>query len=206
MKNIRVLIADDHAIVRTGLAALLDTEPGLEVVGEAADGAEAVRKVQKTHPDVVVMDLLMPVMDGTAATAEIIRMQPKAKVLLLTTSGSRNEISLALKVGAVGALSKSTANETLVRAIKDAATGGHPFSPEIRKLLKPDPQDEELTERQLATLEAIVKGLSNPEIAKLLGIAEITVKNHVTGILAKLGATNRTEAVAIAISRHLVKI
>lgn len=206
MRNIRVFIADDHAIVRTGLAALLDTEPGLKVVGEAADGAEAVRKIRKDCPDVVVMDLLMPVMDGRTATAEIVKIQPKTKILILTTSGSRNDISLALKAGAVGALSKSTANETLVQAIKDAAAGRHPFSPEIRKMLEAGPQAEELSERQLATLEAIVKGLSNPEIAKLLGIAEITVKNHVTGILTKLGAANRTEAAAIALSRNLIRL
>ena len=206
MKNIRIFIADDHAIVRTGLAALLDTEPGLEVVGEAADGAEAVRKVQKTHPDVVVMDLLMPVMDGMSATAEILKTQPKTKILILTTSGSRNDIALALRSGAVGALSKSTANETLVQAIKAAAAGQHPLSPEIQKLLEPEQPSADLTERQLATLEALAKGLSNSEIAKLLGIAEITVKNHVTGILAKLGATNRTEAATIAISRRLVKL
>lgn len=204
MKNIRILLADDHAIVRTGLAALLDTEPGLEVVGEAADGAEAIRLTQKTHPDVVVMDLLMPVMDGMAATAEIHRVQPKVKVLILTTSGSRNEISLALKAGAVGVISKSAANEILIQAIKDAATGLHPISPEIQKLLSSEASAEGLTDRQYATLEALAKGLSNPEIARLLGIAEITVKNHVTAILAKLGAASRTEAVSIALQRGIL--
>ena len=206
MDKIRVLIADDHAIVRTGLAALLDTEPDIEVVGEAEDGAAAVQKALRLKPDIVIMDLLMPVMDGIEATRGICEKLPSTRVLVLTTSAVSDDLSRALAAGASGALTKSTANDRLLQAIKDVVSGKRPLSPEIEKLISLDPPAPELTERQTAILHSVTRGLSNPEIARQFGIAEITVKNHLTAIFAKLGASNRSEAVAIALRKQLVKM
>ena len=204
--KIRVLIADDHAILRTGLVALLDCEPDIEIVGEAADGAEAVRKAVELRPDVVVMDLLMPVLDGVGAIREIRRRQCACPILVLTTSTVSNELASALSAGATGALPKSTANERIVAAIRDVAAGKTVVDREISKMIAQDPPVEELTDRQLEVLHSLTRGLSNTEIARQFGIAEITVKNHVSSILARLGAANRSEAVAIALRKQLLKV
>ena len=204
--KIRVLIADDHAILRTGLVALLDCEPDIEIVGEAADGAEAVRKAVELRPDVVVMDLLMPVLDGVGAIREIRRRQCASPILVLTTSTVSNDLASALSAGATGALPKSTANERIVAAIRDVAAGKTVVDREISKMIAQDPPVEELTDRQLEVLHSLTRGLSNTEIARQFGIAEITVKNHVSSILARLGAANRSEAVAIALRKQLLKI
>ena len=204
--KIRVLIADDHAILRTGLVALLDCEPDIEIVGEAADGAEAVRKAVELRPDVVVMDLLMPVLDGVGAIREIRRRQCACPILVLTTSTVSNDLASALSAGATGALPKSTANERIVAAIRDVAAGKTVVDREISKMIAQDPPVEELTDRQLEVLHSLTRGLSNTEIARQFGIAEITVKNHVSSILARLGAANRSEAVAIALRKQLLKI
>ena len=204
--KIRVLIADDHAILRTGLVALLDCEPDIEIVGEAADGAEAVRKTVELRPDVVVMDLLMPVLDGVGAIREIRRRQCASPILVLTTSTVSNDLASALSAGATGALPKSTANERIVAAIRDVAAGKTVVDREISKMIAQDPPVEELTDRQLEVLHSLTRGLSNTEIARQFGIAEITVKNHVSSILARLGAANRSEAVAIALRKQLLKV
>ena len=204
--KIRVLIADDHAILRTGLVALLDCEPDIEIVGEAADGAEAVRKAVELRPDVVVMDLLMPVLDGVGAIREIRRRQCASPILVLTTSTVSNDLASALSAGATGALPKSTANERIVAAIRDVAAGKTVVDREISKMIAQDPPVEELTDRQLEVLHSLTRGLSNTEIARQFGIAEITVKNHVSSILARLGAANRSEAVAIALRKQLLKV
>ena len=204
--KIRVLIADDHAILRTGLVALLDCEPDIEIVGEAADGAEAVRKAVELRPDVVVMDLLMPVLDGVGAIREIRRRQCACPILVLTTSTVSNDLASALSAGATGALPKSTANERIVAAIRDVAAGKTVVDREISKMIAQDPPVEELTDRQLEVLHSLTRGLSNTEIARQFGIAEITVKNHVSSILARLGAANRSEAVAIALRKQLLKV
>ena len=206
MDNIRVLIADDHAIVRTGLAALLDTEPGIEVVGEAADGAAAVRASLKLRPDVVIMDLMMPVMDGVEATRQIHAKLPETKVLLLTTSTVSGDLSKAIANGATGAITKSMDNDSLVRTIREVAAGRSAIAKEIAKIISKDPPVPELTDRQYEILKYVVKGLSNGEIARQFDIAEITVKNHVTAIFTKLGASNRQEAVAIALRKQLLKM
>ena len=204
--KIRVLIADDHAILRTGLVALLDCEPDIEIVGEAADGAEAVRKAVELRPDVVVMDLLMPVLDGVGAIREIRRRQCACPILVLTTSTVSNDLASALSAGATGALPKSTANERIVAAIRDVAAGKTVVDREISKMIAQDPPVEELTDRQLEVLHSLTRGLSNTEIARQFGIAEITVKNHVSSILARRGAANRSEAVAIALRKQLLKV
>ena len=206
MDNIRVLIADDHAIVRTGLAALLDTEPGIEVVGEAADGAAAVKTALKLRPDVVIMDLMMPVMDGVEATGQIHAKLPETKVLLLTTSTVSDDLSKAIENGATGAISKSMDNDILVRTIREVAAGRSAIAKEIAKIISKDPPVPKLTDRQYEILKYVVKGLSNGEIARQFDIAEITVKNHVTAIFTKLGASNRQEAVAIALRKQLLKM
>lgn len=204
--KIRILISDDHTIVRMGLAALLRTERDFDVVGEAANGEEAVAKAVRLAPDVILMDLMMPKMDGIAATAEIHGKVPSAKVLILTTFGTSDGIARALKSGAAGALMKSAENADLIRAIRTVVSGGRYLSPEVERQIEADPPVPELTPRQKDVLASMVKGLSNPDIARTLGIRRDGVAEHVNAILQKIGAANRTEAVAIAVRKQLLKI
>ena len=203
---IRVLIADDHEIMRMGLVALLETDELISVVGEAADGEEAVQKAQKLRPDVVVMDLMMPVKDGSEATQEIKGVLPETRILLLTTFGTADGIAHAIEAGAEGALLKSTTNSNIIKAIKALADGKQFISSEVKELLTKDPPVPELTERQRLILASITEGLTNLAIADRLGISEDGVKRHVNAIMAKLGADSRAEAVAIALRKHLLKI
>ena len=204
MKNkIKVLIADDHAMVRMGLASLLDTEPDIEVVGEAENGEVAVRKALSLKPDVIVMDLMMPGKDGTAATVEVMRAQPETKVLLLTSFGTADGVAHALEAGATGAMMKNADISELVAAIRTIAAGGRAVSPEIRHFMEIDPPISRLTSRQSEILAAVVRGLTNDDIAKLFSIQRSSVKDHLTAIFAKLGASNRSEAVSIALRKHL---
>ena len=206
MNDIKLLIADDHAIVRTGLVALLESSGGITVVGEADDGDAAVRMARKCHPDIVVMDILMPGKNGIAATAEIKEKLPETKVLILTTSTVSDDLSAALSAGADGAVTKSTANTTLLAAVRSVAAGNRYVSPEISKMIANDPPVPELTDRQRVILEAMSQGKGNKEIAAELGIQTDSVRQHVIAILAKLGAAKRTEAVATALRKHLLKI
>ena len=203
---IRVLIADDHEIMRMGLVSLLETDELISVVGEAADGEEAVRKAQKLRPDVVVMDLMMPVKDGSEATQEIKAALPETRILLLTTFGTADGIAHAIEAGAEGALLKSTTNSNIIKAIKALADGKQFISSEVKELLTKDPPVPELTERQRLILASITEGLTNLAIADRLGISEDGVKRHVNAIMVKLGADSRAEAVAIALRKHLLKI
>ena len=205
MSEIKVLIADDHAIVRTGLAALLETKPGISVIGEAADGAAAVKKALRLRPDVIIMDLMMPVKDGAEATREIHEKLPESRVLILTTSTAADLITRAIEFGATGVITKSGANDQLVQAIRSVAAGKRTLSPEVSRLIAEETRLPELTERQLDILHSITRGLSNAEIARQFDIAEITVKNHLTAIFSKLGAANRSEAVGIALRHQLIK-
>jgi len=204
MKPIRILIADDHAMVRMGLASLLDTEPDIEVVGEAENGEVAVRKALSLKPDVIVMDLMMPGKDGTAATVEVMRAQPETKVLLLTSFGTADGVAHALEAGATGAMMKNADISELVAAIRTIAAGGRAVSPEIRHFMEIDPPISRLTSRQSEILAAVVRGLTNDDIAKLFSIQRSSVKDHLTAIFAKLGASNRSEAVSIALRKHLL--
>jgi len=206
MKKITILIVDDHAIVRTGLKSLLGTEPDLSVVAEAEDGIEAVREAKLHKPDVVIMDYMMPRKDGAAATAEILAGNPQTRILLLTSYGSAAGIALALRAGAAGALIKSGNNDVLIKAIRTIAAGGNYVASEIKHALAEDPHSESLTERQLQILELVVRGFANHDIATHLGIREDSVKKHTYAIYAKIGAANRSEAVAIALRKHLLKI
>ena len=205
-QKIRVVIADDHLIVRTGLAALLGTEGDIEVVGQAKNGIEAVREALRLRPDVMIMDLVMPRKDGVEATTEISAQAPDVKVILLTTFGTSDGIAHALAVGAKGAILKNADNAELARAIRKVARGGEFVSPDIQQQLADDPPIPSLTPRQRDILNSMVRGLTDRDISRQLGIRQDGVNDHVSAILKKIGAANRTEAVAIALRKHLLKL
>lgn len=205
---IEVLIADDHGVVREGLRMFLGRDPELIVVGEASNGAEAIELARQLRPDVVLMDLLMPVMDGIAATAAIRTELPETEVIALTSVLESTAVVGAMKAGAIGYLLKDTQAPELRRAIKAAAAGQVQLSPQasaylMRELRTPE-TIEALTEREMEVLRLLVQGHSNKEIARALQIAEDTVKVHVKHILAKLGVQSRTQAVLYAIRLGLV--
>ena len=204
MKKTRILLADDHAIMRMGLCAILGKQPDLEVVGEAEDGEEAVARTRALRPDVVIMDLMMPKLDGAAATAAIHAELPETKILILTTFGAADSLAHALQNGAAGALLKSAPNAELITALRAIAAGRRIVAPDIQRILRENPPSEELTPRQLEILEQMTRGLTNADIARVLGISEPRVKEHVLTILSKLGAANRTEAVALALRKQLL--
>ena len=205
-KPIRVLIADDHLIVRMGLVTLLENSPGITVVGEAEDGNEAVRKALKLKPDVVIMDLMMPEKDGTAATAEIKAAAPEINILLLTTFAASDTIAKALAAGASGAILKSAPKAKLLEAIRTVANGKQAIANDVKDILAEDPPAPELTARQAEILKSVTLGLTNRDIAIQLGICPTVVKEHLNAIFNKLGAANRSEAIAIALRKHLLKI
>ena len=202
---IKVLIIDDHAILRMGLASLLNAKDDIEVVGDAANGKTGIQKVLKLHPDVVIMDLMMPGMDGAETTRQLLAKAPGSRVMILTTFGTSDGISAALKAGAKGAVMKSCDFGELVNALRIVAGGGDYLSPEIERIISQDPPVAPLSPRQLEILESIVRGLSNPDIARQLGISLNMVKEHTEALFHKLGAATRAEAVAIALRKQLLK-
>ncbi|MBQ6330603.1 MAG: response regulator transcription factor [Kiritimatiellae bacterium] len=206
MGKIRILVADDHAIVRMGLVTLLGRVSDFEVVGEAGNGETAVSMAQKLTPDVVVLDLVMPKMDGVEATAALHEKLPGSKVLILTSFGTSEDLSRAFAAGAAGAVLKSDANAELVAAIRRVAAGKRAVSPEIENMLANDPPVQELSPRQRDILESITRGLTNAQIALQLDISPESVKTHIARLFEKLGAASRSEAVTIALRRHLLKI
>lgn len=205
---IRILIADDHNVVRQGLRMFLALDPELDVVGEAADGAEALKLARRLQPDVVLMDLLMPVMDGIAATIAIRRELPDTEVLALTSVLEDASVVGAVKAGAIGYLLKDTEADDLCKAIKAAAAGQVQLAPQaaarlLREVRAPE-APEPLTERETAVLQLVARGHANKQIARELLIGEKTVKTHVSNILAKLGVTSRTQAALQAVHLGLV--
>ncbi len=206
MTKIRLLLVDDHAMVRMGLASLLGTRREFEVVGDAEDGEAAIRKTARLAPDVVVMDLMMPKMDGAETTQRLLEKVPGAKVLILTTFGSANGIAHALDVGARGAILKSADLDELIGAIKAVARGERFVASELEQILSRDPPVPELSPRQAEILASITRGHSNAKIADELGISVPMVKEHLNVLFSKIGATNRAEAIAIALRKHLLKI
>ena len=204
MKPLRILLADDHAVVRIGLASLLEAERDMVVVGQAKNGEEAVQIARTEKPDVVVMDLMMPRMNGADATAALSAECPAAKVIVLTSYAAADDVAPALEAGAAGALMKTAEDGALVDAIRRIVNGERVISPEIRQLLAEDPPVPDLTPRQREILSSITRGLTNREIAVQLGIRRDGVDRHVNAILAKVGAANRAEAVAIALRKHLL--
>ena len=205
MKKTSVLLVDDHSVVRMGLAAIINIEKDLKVCGEAESGAEAVKLAREMRPDVVVMDFMMPGMDGAEATEAVLRASPESKVLVLTTYGTSSDIARALKSGATGAVTKNLSNEELADAIRATARGERMLSAEIEASLSEAESDNGLTARQREVLDSITRGLSNDDIAGMLGISKVRVKQHLAALYQKLGAANRAEAVAIALRRQLLK-
>jgi len=205
MKQIGILIADDHTIVRMGLSSLLATEPGLVIVGEASDGLEAVAETTRLAPDVVVLDLMMPRMDGLMATREIKKSSPSTKIIILTSFATADGIAHALECGASGAVLKNAAETELVPAIQAAVAGKTFLSDEIRAQLEANPPLPQLTPRQTEILTLLSNGLTNKQIANQLGIRSDGVDDHVIAIFRKLGVNNRAEAVGLALRKNLLK-
>ena len=206
MEKINVMLVDDHAVLRMGLAALLGTRKEIDVVGEADDGNEALRKYPKLKPDVVIMDLMMPEMDGTETTRRLLADHPEAKVLILTTYGTADALGHALEAGALGAILKTAKLPELVASVTAVAAGKRSVASEIEQILSVDPPVQQLSKRQSEILESITRGLSNEEIATMLGISVPVVKEHIKLLFEKIGASNRAEAVAIAMRKHLIKV
>ena len=206
MKKITVLIADDHTIVRIGLRTLLSYDEGIEVVGEARNGEQAVRETLRLSPDVVVMDLAMPKKDGVEATREILEMRPETRVLILTSYGSSDGIAHALEVGAAGAMMKTADDGKIVSTIKKIAGGATCVSPDIQRQLEANPPVPRLSARQREVLQLIVDGKTSKEIASMLGIRPDSVDDVTRALFEKMNVSNRIEAVAIALRKHLLKI
>ena len=207
--SIHVMLVDDHAVVRSGLGAFLLAFDDLELVGEAGGGEEAVRLCEQLEPDVVLMDLVMPGMDGAAATRAIRERCPQIQVIALTSSKEKELVQGALEAGAIGYLLKNVTAGELAGAIRAAHAGKPTLAPEAAQALiqatrEPPSPGYDLTPREREVLTLMVEGLSNPEIAERLVLSASTVKFHVSNILSKLGVTSRTEAVALAVQHHLV--
>jgi DNA-binding NarL/FixJ family response regulator len=206
---IRIVIADDHAVVRQGLRMLLGLDPELEVVGEAPNGKQAVQLARDLKPDVVLMDIIMPVMDGIEAIGQIRKEVPDTEVGALTSVLEDHTVVGAVRAGAIGYLLKDSSSEELIRAIKAAMNGQVQLSPQaaaylMREVRMPEPA-EELTERETEVLRLVASGLSNKEIAHALTIGEKTVKTHVSNILGKLNVVSRTQAALQAVKMGLVE-
>ena len=214
-ETIRILIADDHAIVREGLRALIATEPGLQLVAEASDGMEAVSKTHALKPDVILLDMMMPRLDGIGAITEIKKDSPDAKILVLTSFVDDDKVFTAIKSGALGYLLKDSSPQDLLKAIRSTFAGEaflHPTiaSKLIRELKQPasnKPKTENpLTEREVEILQFVAQGLTNDEIAEKLIVSERTVRTHVSNILAKLQLANRTQAALYALKEGLASL
>lgn len=207
MKDTTVLLVDDHAIFRMGLASLLGTAKGIKVVGHAGDGASAVEKALSLRPDVVIMDLIMPGgMDGAEATKTLIEKWPDAKVVILTTYETADGIGHALDAGARGAIVKKAELDDVLNAIRNVAEGEIFVSDEIKQVLKSSAACTPLSPRQTEIIELVSLGLTNEDIAYKLGISATSVRDYLKTTFAKIGAANRAEAVAIAFRKHLLKI
>ncbi len=201
---IRILVADDHYIVRMGLIAMVNTEPDMEIVAEATDGAQAIALFTKSNPDLALMDLRMPVKNGIEATIEIRKQNNAARILMLTALDGDEDIHKALEAGAAGYVLKDSTEEKLMPAIRAVASGQRWIPEEVAKRLASRRLFEELTPRELQVLNELVKGLANKQIADVLNITENTVKWYLKNILAKLRVADRVEAVAVAIQRGII--
>ena len=206
---IRVMLVDDHAVVRSGLSAFLLAFDDLELVAEAGSGEEAVRLCERLGPDVVLMDLVMPGMDGAAASRAIRERCPQIQIIALTSFKEKELVQGALEAGAIGYLLKNVTADELADAIRAAHAGRPTLAPEAAQALiqatrEPPSPGYDLTERERQVLALMVEGLSNPEIAERLMVSRSTIKFHVSSILSKLGVAGRTEAVALAVQHHLV--
>ncbi len=208
-ERIRLLIADDHPVVRTGLEGMLSSQLDFEVVGEAANGRQAIEMAERLHPGVVLMDLRMPELDGVQATRDIRRRLPSVQVLVLTTYDSDADILPAIEAGATGYLLKDAPREELFRAIHAAARGESFLTPSVAAKLMDrmrGPAEEALSAREIQVLTLISQGASNKEIGRQLHISEATVKSHLIHIFQKLGVNDRTQAVTVAVQRGIVRL
>jgi NarL family two-component system response regulator LiaR len=213
-ESVRVLVADDHIIVRRGIRALLETEPNIEVAGEAENGLEAVAEAERLQPDVILMDLVMPEMDGIEAIRRITASQPEARILVLTSFAADDKVFPAIKAGALGYLLKDSGPDELVGAIHQVYRGESSLHPTIaRKLLQElsrpleqPPSPEPLTEREVEVLQLVARGQSNQEIAEMLVISEATARTHVSHILRKLHLASRTQAALYALREGLASL
>ena len=213
-ESIRILIVDDHAIVREGQRALIDTEPGMELVGEAADGVQAVEMARSLQPDVILLDLLMPRKGGIEAAREIKEENPTARILVLTSFADDQKVYAAIKAGALGYLLKDASPQELLAAIREVYRGEPSMSPLIaqklmRELVRSSsqpPTEQALTEREVEILTLVAQGLPNQEIAETLVISERTVRTHVSNILSKLHLANRTQAALYALREGLARL
>ena len=212
---IRILLTDDHAIVRKGVRALLTTEPDIQIVGEASNGAEAVAQAEALCPDVILMDLMMPKLDGIEATRQITAKIPGARIIVLTSFAADEKVFPAIKAGALGYLLKDSGPEELVRAIHQVYRGEPSLEPSIaRKVLfelaQPPKQQpltaDPLTERELDVLRLVAQGCSNKEIALKLSVSELTVRTHVSNILSKLHLASRTQAALYALRKGITSL
>ena len=205
---IRIVIADDHFVVRQGLAALLVARNGMEVIGEAATGREAVDLARTLQPDVILMDMIMPEMNGPEAITLIKQENPAARILVLTSFGESKQISAAIQAGALGYLLKDSSPDDLLHAIRSVHRGNLVLPQDLALALMqpqpPAPALDQLTERETDVLKLLAQGQSNQEIARNLSISATTVRSHVSMILMKLDVSNRTQAVLVAQERHLV--
>jgi DNA-binding NarL/FixJ family response regulator len=202
--DVRILVADDHFIVRMGLVALINTESRFKVVGEADDGLQVVALFEKLRPDLVLMDSRMPLKSGPDSTREIRRIQPEARVLMLSAFDGDEDIHAALEAGALGYVLKSATGKELIPAIQAVASGKRWIPLGVAARLKSRNLYEELTAREIDVLNALALGLANKEIAEKLGISEYTAKDHLKNILAKLRVADRTQAVTSAVQRGLI--
>ena len=213
-EKIRILVVDDHAIVRTGISAWIETEADLELAGEASDGVEAIEKALKLDPDVILMDLVMPKKDGISAITNIIRENPNACILVITSFSEKTSAVPAIKAGASGFIMKDTSPEEMLQAIREVHRGNPWLSPEITRMLmrnnaeqeSPHPLKELLTARELDVLKLLAQGLSDEEIAAELVVSKATVRFHVTNVFQKLQLKSRTQAALYAIREGFVSI
>ena len=206
MKKTRILLADDHVITRMGLNMLFSSEPDMEVVGEADNGEVAVRLAQELRPDIVILDLMMPKVDGAEATRRIRADDPDVRIVILTTFGNAAELAVAVRNGASAVLLKDTPTRRLVATLRKVLAGSTVIPDSVLEQAAADDAVPNLTERQQEIVHSLTRGLSNADIAKQLGITEFGVQKHLKLIFAKLGAATRAEAAAIALRKHLLKI
>ncbi len=209
---IRVLVVDDHLVVRKGIRALLATEPDIEVVGEASNGGEAIREVNQLQPDIVIMDLVMPGMDGITAIQQILSVHPETRILVLTSFDADDKVFPAIRAGAMGYTLKNAGPDELVRAIHEVHAGESSLHPSIaRKVLhelaqppERPPASEPLTEREVEVLRLVAQGLTDKQVAEQLIVSPRTVQSHLYAIYSKLGVSSRTAATRLALEHHFV--